>query len=72
MTEECIGEKRVSIIERNKIFVYYFKMEKEVSKAINTTVFKEYGNPDHSKVTEAINFAQEKVIIGLGKQPFDF
>lgn len=37
------------------------KMEKEVSKAINTTVFKEYGNPDHSKVTKAINFAQEKI-----------
>ena len=36
-------------------------MEEEVNKAINTTVFKEYGDPDHSKVTKAINFAQENV-----------
>ena len=36
-------------------------MEEEVNKAINTTVFKEYGAPDHSKVTKAINFAQENV-----------
>ena len=38
-------------------------MEEEVNKAINTTVFKEYGDPDHSKVTKAINFAQENVSI---------
>ena len=36
-------------------------MEEEVTKAITTTVLKEYGNPDYSKVTKAINFAQEKV-----------
>ena len=40
---------------------FVFKMEEEVKKAINTTVYKEYGNPDHSKVTKAINFAQENV-----------
>ena len=32
-----------------------------MNKAINTTVFKEYGDPDYSKVTKAINFAQENV-----------
>ncbi|XP_028409474.1 CD151 antigen-like [Dendronephthya gigantea] len=37
------------------------KMEEEVSKAINITVFKEYGNPDHTKVTKAIDFAQKHI-----------
>ena len=36
-------------------------MEEEVTKAITTTVLKEYGNSDHPKVTKAIDFAQEKV-----------
>ena len=36
-------------------------MEEEVNKAINTTVFTEYGDPDYPKVTKAINFAQENV-----------
>ena len=37
------------------------KMEEEVTKAITTTVIKEYGNPKNSKVTKAINFAQEQI-----------
>lgn len=48
-----------------KIFLlsifYDRKMENEIKKAINNTVFKEYGKADHSKLTKAINLAQEHV-----------
>ncbi len=47
--------------ELKQTWLYFFKMEEEVTKAITTTVLKEYGNPDHPKVTKAIDFAQEKV-----------
>lgn len=54
-------EKYVSLTLHLQSCVTCLKMEDEVNKAINTTVFKEYGDPDHSKVTKAINFAQENV-----------
>lgn len=37
------------------------EMENEIKKAINNTVFKEYGKADHSKLTKAINLAQEHI-----------
>lgn len=54
-------EKYVSLTLHLQSCATCLKMEDEVNKAINTTVFKEYGDPGHSKVTKAINFAQENV-----------
>ena len=62
----CISQELLSVGHIYTNMVACFKMEEEVTKAITTTVLKEYGNPDHSKVTKAIDFAQEKVSIDIG------
>lgn len=37
------------------------KMEQEIKKVINNTVFEEYGKADHSKLTKAIDFTQKHI-----------
>ncbi|XP_046861108.1 CD151 antigen-like isoform X2 [Xenia sp. Carnegie-2017] len=37
------------------------KMEEEISKAINSSVFQEYGKSEYSSVTKAVDFAQKHI-----------
>lgn len=38
-------------------------MEEEISKAINSSVFQEYGKSEYSSVTKAVDFAQKHVSV---------
>ena len=51
-----------SFLDKNKGKEFLFiQMEKENQKSIKNTVFKQYGRSGHSKMTKAIDFAQEHV-----------